>query len=208
MPAVRTRYMDGIASRLHAHHADRQHKRETGIRVPYRRASTINLGAEIGDGVDYGTVRVWRTVVLNPAESNPAREFALGARAEMWMLNGQTHNTRSDRHFASKRMGLDALVGHLIVEVELDGLSADAKSLIVTTGRHSRAYRQLGDRLEEAIDRDLSGDDRLKELNREIREAAFRKAATHQVSGLDKALRAFGGSPCCLVVKIGATAPA
>src|SRR4051794_40295553 len=194
MPALRTRtrYMDGIASRLTAHHADRQHKQTTGISVPYRRSSLLDLGAEIGDGVDYGTVRVWRTVVLNPGEANPAREFAPASRAEMWLLNGQTHNTRSDRHFAGKRIGLDALSGHLLVEVELDGLTADAKSLIVTTGRHSRAHRRLGDRLEEAIDRVLAEDDRLKELNQEIRDEAFRKASNQQISGLEKALRAFG----------------
>ncbi len=192
MPGVRTRYMDGIASRLHAHHVDRQHKRETGISVPYRRWSLLDLGAEVGDGGDYGTVRVWRTVVLNPGEANPAREFAPASRAEAWMLNGQTHNTRSDRHFASKRIGLDALVGHLTVEVELDGLTADAKSLIVTTGRHSRAHRRLGDRLEEAIDRVLAEDDELKALNRQIRDEAFRKASNQQIQGLDRALKAFG----------------
>lgn len=189
--AVKTRFMDGIASRLAAHHADRQHKSRSGIEVPYRRPSTIDLSAEINDGNDYGKVKLWRTVVMNSGQSNPAREFAPSSSAELWTLNGQTHNKRSDRHFGSKRVGLDALIGHLVVEVELDGLSADAKSMIITTGRHHRAKRALGDRLEEAIDRDLAGDTRLQELNREVREEAFRKVSQHRISGLDKALRAF-----------------
>lgn len=190
---TRTRYMDGIASRLDAHHDGRQHKTDTPIEVPYRRASTIDLDAALGTTAGTnGSVRLWRTVVLNPKESKPAREFAPGGQAEMWTLNGQTHNARSDRHFGSKKVGLDALRGHLVVEVELDELSPDAKSLVVTTARNNRARRQLGAKIEDAIDQVLRDDDRLKELNQEIREEAFRKASSQRIAGLDKALRAFG----------------
>jgi hypothetical protein len=193
MMAVRTRYMDGIASRLQAHHNDRQHKTQTEIQVPYRRSSTIDLDADLGVAPGtHGTVRLWRTVILNPKEPNPAREFAPAGQAEMWTLNGQTHNARGDRHFGSKRVGLDALRGHLVVEVELDGLSPDAKSLVVTTARTNRARRDLGAKIETAIDQVLSDDDELQRLNQSIREEAFRKASSQRIKGLDKALRAFG----------------
>jgi hypothetical protein len=191
--AVRIRTMDGIASRLQAHHNDRQHKTTSEIRVPYRQSSIVDLDAELGEPAGtYGHVRVWRTVVLNPKESNPAREFAPSSAAEMWTLNGQTHHTRSDRHFAAKRIGLDGLQGHLVVEVELDGLSADAKSLIVATTRTSRAHRAIGARMEQAIDQVIHDDDHLQELNQQIREEAFKKASEQRIAGLDNALRAFG----------------
>lgn len=191
--AVRIRTMDGIASRLQAHHNERQHKTSSEIRVPYRQSSVIDLDAELGEpSGTCGEVRVWRTVVLNPNESNPAREFAPAQAAEMWTLNGQTHHTRTDRHFASKRIGLDGLQGHLVVEVELDALSADAKSLIVATTRSSRAHREIGARMEQAIDQVLRDDERLQELNQQIREEAFKKAAEQRIAGLEKALKAFG----------------
>ena len=191
---VRTRYMGGIASRLQAHHNARSHKqRSTSIEVPYRRSSIVNLDAELGAAPGtHGTVRVWRTVILNPKESSPAREFSFASAAEMWTLNGQTHHGRPDRHFSSKRIGLDALRGHLVVEVELDDLSPDAKSLVVTTSRTNRSRRQIGAKIEEAIDQVIASDDKLKALNQQIREEAFRKASSQQITGLDKALRQFG----------------
>lgn len=187
------RYMSGIASRLGSHHQERQHKSRSGTSVPYRRFSDLDLDAIMGElPGTHGTVRVWRTIVLHEIERNPAREYAPARGAEMWTLNGQTHSTRSDRHFANKKIGLEALVGHLLVEVELDGLSADAKANVVTTARHTRAQREIGAQLQDAIDQIISEDDQLHEWNERIREDAFRRAAEHKIAGLDDALRAFG----------------
>ncbi len=138
-----------------------------------------------------GSVRLWRTVILHETESMPAREFAPSRGAEIWTLNGQTHVARADAHFKTKRVGLEALVGHLLVEVELDGLSADAKADVITTSRHTRAAREIGNRLDEAIDQVLAEDDDLQDWNTKIREAAFKRAASQRISGLENALRAF-----------------
>jgi hypothetical protein len=191
-PARKRRYMSGSSSRLAAHYAERQHKSAAGIHVPYRRFTELDLDAVMGEPAGtLGSVRVWRTIVLHDKESKPAREFAPPRGAEVWTLNGQTHVTRSDAHFKSKRVGLDALVGHLLVAVDLDGLSADAKADVITTGRHTRAQREIGTRLEDAVDQVLGEDDQLEHWNTKIREAAFKKAASQQIAGLEKALRAF-----------------
>lgn len=185
--------MNGIASRLQAHYNDRQHKKRTEINVPYRRASDIDLDAELAAPAgSFGTLRLWRTVVTNPNEPHPAREFSTSTAAEFWLLNGQTHNTRSDRHFGSKKIGLDGLQGHLVVEVELDGLSPDAKSMVTSTTRSTRVEREIGRRIEDAVDRVLSEDDQLQALSQQLRDAAFERAASQRIAGLEKALRAFG----------------
>lgn len=190
---AKRRYMSGISSRLNAHYNARQHKEETDFNVPYRRFTDLSLDAVMGEPAGTsGTVRVWRTVVLHEKYRNPAREFATSRSAEMWTLNGQTHVTRSDLHFRNKRVNLEALVGHLLVEVELDGLSPDAKAQVITTGRHTMAQRALGSRLEEAIDQVLAEDDQLLQWESTIRDAAFKLAASQRIAGLDAALRAFG----------------
>ncbi len=187
------RRMSGSSSRLAAHYAQRQHKSTTETEVPYRRATVVDLDVAMAQPAGtMGSVRVWRTVVLHQKENFPAREFAPASGAEVWTLNGQTHVTRSDAHFRSKRVGLDALVGRLLVEVELDGLSRDAKAEVVTTARYTRAQKEIGTRLDEAIDEVLSDDDDLKRLNEQIREEAFKRAASQRIAGLDAALRAFG----------------
>ena len=186
------RLMNGSSSRLAAHHAARQHKRAAQVEVPYRRATDVDLDAVMGEPAGtLGSVRVWRTLILHPKEPMPAREFAPSSGAEVWTLNGQTHVNRSDAHFKNKRVGLDALVGHLFVEVELDGLSADAKADVITTSRHTMAQREVGSRLEEAIDEILAEDDELQQWNKKIQEEAFKRAASQQIAGLQAALRAF-----------------
>lgn len=190
----RRRFMSGIASRLNAHYQERQHKSASGASVPYRRVSDLDLDAAVGAPAGtHGGVRVWRTVVLHDTAANPAREFVPSPRrAEMWTLHGQTHSTRSDQHFASRRVGLDALRGHLLVEVELDGLSPDTKSGITTTGRNTRAQRQIGAQLQDAVDQLLAEDEQLRHWNEQVRERAFQRAARHRIPGLERALRAFG----------------
>jgi hypothetical protein len=186
------RLMSGSSSRLAANHAARQHKAAAGVQVPYRRATDVDLDVVMNEPTGaLGTVRVWRTLVMHDTERLPAREFAPSVGAEVWTLNGQTHVTRSDAHFKNKRVGLDGLVGHLLVEVELDWLSPDAKSDVITTGRHTKAQREIGTRLEEAIDEVLAEDDELQEWNTKIHEEAFKRAASQQITGLRAALRAF-----------------
>jgi len=193
-PAERrqARYMAGNASRLQSIYEGRgASPGKNPIHVRHRRTSRIDLNAWIDDGETYGTVDVVTTFVDQEGTSRGNELYAPTKEAEVWTLNGQRHHARSRLHFGQEPIRLEAIRDNLLVDVQLDGLSADAKALVMTTDRQGAAERDPRFALEKAIDDLLATDADLRTLNDEARDAAWRAAARSSLKDLDRELSQF-----------------
>jgi hypothetical protein len=195
IPAERrqARFMAGNASRLQSTHEGRRAGRPGThlIHVPHRRTSRVDLDAWMDDGQSYGTVDVVTTYVYQDDTDRGNELYAPAKEAEVWTLNGQRHHARSRLHFGQEPIRLEAIRDNLLVDIQLDGLSADAKALIMTTDRQGAAEREARFALEKAIDDLLATDTDLRALNDEARDAALRAAASSSRKDLDRELRQF-----------------
>lgn len=183
------RYMAGNSSRLEGHF--RGWTAPTGknpTRVPYRQRTFIDLTAWINDGNDYGAVELTTTFVRQPGTNRGNELFSPVKEAEVWTVNGQVHHSRSRLHFGLEPIRLDAIRDYLIVEVKLDGLSPDAKALLLTTDRQGAAERRIRTQLEAAVDDVLASDEALRALNDEVKDEALRQAADSRMKDLDREL--------------------
>jgi hypothetical protein len=186
------RYMAGNSSRLQSIYAGRGGRPgKNPIHVRHRRTTRIDLDAWIDDGQTYGDVEVVTTFVDQEGTSRGNELYAPPKEAEVWTLNGQRHHARSRLHFGQEPIKLEAIRDNILVDVRLDGLSADAKALIITTDRQGAAEREARFALEEAIDDLLATDADLRALNDEARDLALRAAASSSRKDLDRELTQF-----------------
>ncbi len=188
------RYLDGISARLERRYRSRTARAKAGTKethVPYRNHAYLDLTAFVGDGTDYGSAEVITTFVRQEESGRGNSLFTPADAAEIWSLNGQMHHARGRRHFGVEPVRLDAIRDFLVVEVKLDGLSADAKALLLTTDRQGAAEREIKRELERAIDDVLGSDEELRRLNDEEKERALSQAAQSRMKDLDRELVAF-----------------
>lgn len=184
--------MAGNASRLQSIHEGRGGRPgKKPIHVPHRRTSRLDLDAWMDDDRHYGTVNVVTTYVHQDGTTRGNELYAPTKEAEVWTLNGQRHHARSRLHFGQEPIRLEAIRDNLLVDVQLDCLSADAKALIMTTDRQGAAEREARFALERAIDDLLATDADLRALNDDARDAALRAAARSSRQDLDRELRHF-----------------
>lgn len=191
--ARQSHYMAGNASRLQRIHEGRPggSPGKNPIYAPHRRTSQIDLDAWIEDGHTYGTVNVITTFVHQDGTSRGNELYSPPKEAEIWTLNGQRHHARSRLHFGQEPIRLEAIRDNLLVDVQLDGLSADAKALIITTDRQGAAEREARFALEKAIDDLLATDTDLRALDERARDAALAAAASSSRKDLDRELSQF-----------------
>lgn len=191
--ARQSRHMAGNASRLQRIHEGRPggSPGKNPIHAPHRRTSQINLDAWIEDGHTYGTVDVVTTFVNQDGTTRGNELYSPPKEAEVWTLNGQRHHARSRLHFGQEPIRLEAIRDNLLVDVQLDGLSADAKALIITTDRQGAAEREARFALERAIDDLLATDADLRALDERARDAALAAAASSSRKDLDRELSQF-----------------
>jgi hypothetical protein len=186
------RYMQGNASRLTARAkgwAPKTGKNPIDVTGPIK--TNVDVTAAADDGHEYGDVEinVWVVEQENTGRGNEL--FGPPSSAETWSLNGQMHSTRPREHFAQKPIELDALKNYLKVNVECDGLNVDAKSEIFTTGRQGTTERRAKGALATAIDSVLANNPQLRDLDRQKKEEALRKATEGADRELEAALNEF-----------------
>jgi hypothetical protein len=185
-------FLAGNEARLQRRYVGEAFRAEKNpIRVPHRRTTKIDLDAWIGDDTSYGSVDVTTTFVKQEGTSKGNDLYAPVKESEIWTLNGQRHHARSRLHFGQKPIQLDAIRDNLLVDIKLDGLTADGKALILTTDRQGAAERGPRFALEQAVDDLLATDVELRRLNKEAHDDALQAAATSSRKDLDRELTQF-----------------
>ncbi len=185
-------FLGGITSRLQrAYDGRKSAAGKDPVLVPYRRTAVVDLDAFIGDGGNYGDISITMNFVTQDNNVHPGEQFVPAKEAELWTMNGQRHHARSRIHFGQSPIKLEAIRDNLVVEVKLDGLSPDAKAMLLTTDRQGAAERSVRFKVEEAIDEQLSIDTDLRALNEAALAEALAKAAGSNFAELDKELAQF-----------------
>jgi len=128
---------------------------------------TVNLHHSSGDtsvGVNY-----W---VLKPppdGKGSPIESYVDGYKPVLYTFFGQTHGT-DDRRLVTDRMNLPYLAKYLIVQVELDNLSAPARRDLFSSTRDRLKQTPFYDLMREKVAAALSEDEELVRLNEKRKE--------------------------------------
>ncbi len=142
-------------------------------KVEYQSSVDVKLGdAELGTTVK---VNYW---VLRASPDNrggtPIEAYVDPYRPISFTFNGQTHGTE-ERRFIAERLSLPYLSKYLIIQVELDHLSASARRQLLSTTRDRLKQLPLFDSMREAICAALSEDEELVRLDRDRKERLLSK---------------------------------
>jgi hypothetical protein len=128
---------------------------------------TVSLHHGSGDtsvGVNY-----W---VLKPppdGKGSPIETYVDGYKPVLYTFFGQTHGT-DDRRLVTDRMNLPYLAKYLIVQVELDNLSAPARRDLFSSTRDRLKQTSFYDLMRERVAAALSEDEELVRLNEKRKE--------------------------------------
>ncbi len=142
-------------------------------RVEYQSSVDVKLGPSEGDTVV--KVNYW-VIKPNPDARGgaPIDAYVDPYRPIAFTFNGQTHGTE-ERRFISERLALPYLSKYLIIQVELDHLSASARRQLLSTTRDRLKQLPLFDEMREAICAALAEDEELVRLDRDRKERLLAK---------------------------------
>ncbi|MFL5346778.1 MAG: hypothetical protein ACJ8AT_18510 [Hyalangium sp.] len=117
------------------------------------------------------TVKVNYWVLKAPDDGRDIPVVAYVDRYEpvAFTFNGQTHGTE-DRRFVKEELRLPYLTDYLIIQIELDHLSGQARRALVTSTREALKKAGLYDELLQEIAAALADDEALGELNEKRKE--------------------------------------
>jgi hypothetical protein len=138
-------------------------------KVDYRQSATVTIRGLM----DYGRVVVHYWVITADSESGSA-SYVNPATPLVLTHYGQTHGYE-DRRFIIDELQLPFLKKHLIIQVELDDLSASAKRELLSSTRDRLKRSALYERLMEEIAEALRDDETLETINAERRSKVLQK---------------------------------
>lgn len=138
-------------------------------------SASADVKLEHASGDTFVKVHYW---VVKPKPDNPGGQpseaYVDPYRPITYTLNGQTHD-RDDRRFTSERLSLPYLAKSLIIQVELDHLSPQARRALLSTTRDRLKQLGLIEDMREAICAALSEDEDLDRLNQLRKEQLLSK---------------------------------
>lgn len=140
---------------------------------------------EIKLGTDVGSVTL-RYFVLNDDQEPDA--FVRPSQGLSFVLNGQRHGTQ-DRYWVKRNTGYNHISDRLIILVECDNLTNDAKRKVFTSTRESSKTGSLPDLIRDRILQELRDDDELVALDEEARQRSLAQATKTASEKVKKQLR-------------------
>jgi hypothetical protein len=142
-------------------------------KVEYHNSVDVNLS--LRGGATTARVNYW---VVKGQPDKPGEQsiaaYVDPYRPITFTFNGQTHGTE-ERRFTADRLGLAYLAKYLIIQVELDHLSAQARRELLSTTRDRLKQLSFYTDMREAICAALSEDERLHRLNEQRKEMLLSK---------------------------------
>jgi hypothetical protein len=143
------------------------------IEVAHKDSHDINLG-------DNGNVRIRYWVVRRPvgssSTSDPTASYVEASNAISLTLNGQRQDFEA-RTWINSRAKLPFIYRNVIVQVEADGLSRQAKKELFASTRERARQSDVRSEIYETLASVLRGDEDLLRLNEEERERLLRKSS-------------------------------
>jgi hypothetical protein len=172
----------GNAARL-----DNAAKARGDIEVAHKDTHDIDLG-------DDGTVRIRYWVVRRPSgstsSSDPTASYVEASNAISLSLNGQRQDFEA-RAWINSRAKLPFVYRSLIVQIEADGLSRQAKKELFASTRERARQSDVRTEIYDTLARVLRNDEELQRLNEEERERLLRKSSTEVNEKVRKKLSKF-----------------
>jgi hypothetical protein len=173
---TRTRPKDPAGDRVilgNAARLDNAAKARGEIEVAHKDTHDIDLG-------DKGGVRIRYWVVRRPAgstsTSDPTASYVAASNAISITLNGQRQDFES-RAWINNRAKLPFIYRSLIVQIEADGLSRQAKKELFASTRERARQSDVRTEIYDTLARVLHGDEELQRLNEEERERLLRRSS-------------------------------
>jgi hypothetical protein len=143
------------------------------IEVAHKDSHDIDLGAK-------GNVRIRYWVVRRPAgsksSSDPTASYVEAGNAISLTLNGQRQDFEA-RSWINNRAKLPFIYRSIIVQIEADGLSRQAKKELFASTRERARQSDVRTEIYETLASVLRGDEELQRLNDEERERLLRKSS-------------------------------
>ena len=137
--------------------------------VEHHDSADVDLQADGNLRVNYWVLRH-----RQEAKTNPIAAYVNEHKPYTFTFNGQSHGFE-DRRFTTDRLSLPHLAKSLIVHVELDGITANARRQILSTTRDRLKQLGLYQQIRERIATVLGEDEDLDRLNRERKEQLLAK---------------------------------
>jgi hypothetical protein len=145
---------------------------EKNTRVELSNSVDIRLGAS---GSDLVRVNYWVVKAKSDEPGGtPIASYVDPFRPISFTFNGQTHGTE-ERRFTAERLSLPYLAKFLIIQIELDHLSPQARRSLLSTTRDRLKQLPFYDDMREAIASALADDEDLVRLNDERKEQLLAK---------------------------------
>lgn len=123
---------------------------------------------------DYGQVGIEYWVLEPSSKSAPNKAFVNGTRPLVLTINGQTHAEWSAT-ILRKDAGLMHLASRMIVHLDCNRLSADAKRVLFVSNREESRRNTVQGLLQKELLEALAADDKLTELEEQARHAGHRE---------------------------------
>lgn len=143
------------------------------IEVAHKDSHDIDLGAK-------GSVRIRYWVVRRPAgstsSSDPTASYVEASNAISLTLNGQRQDFEA-RAWINNRAKLPFIYRNIIVQIEADGLSRQAKKELFASTRERARQSDVRTEIYDTLASVLRDDDELQRLNEEERERLLRKSS-------------------------------
>jgi hypothetical protein len=143
------------------------------IEVPHKDTHDIDLG-------DKGSVRIKYWVVMRPAgstsKSDPTASYVEASNAISLTLNGQRQDFEA-RSWINNKAKLPFIYRHIIVQIEADGLSRQAKKELFASTRERARQSDVRTEIYDTLAEVLREDEELQRLNEEERERLLRKSS-------------------------------
>jgi hypothetical protein len=143
------------------------------IEVAHKDRHDVDLG-------DKGGVRIRYWVVQRPenatSTSDPTASYVEASNAISLTLNGQRQDFEA-RAWINTRAKLPFIYRNLIVQIEADGLSRQAKKELFASTRERARQSDVRTEIYDTLAQVLRGDEELQRLNEEARERLLRKAS-------------------------------
>lgn len=123
---------------------------------------------------DYGQVGIEYWVLEPSSKSAPNKAFVSGTRPIVLTINGQTHAEWSSL-ILRKDAGLMHLASRMVVHLDCNRLSPDAKRVLFVSNREESRRNTVQALLQQELLRVFAADDRLKELEEQARHAGHKE---------------------------------
>jgi hypothetical protein len=157
------------------------------IEVSHKDSHDVDLG-------DKGGVRIRYWVVQRPvgstSTSDPTAAYVEAGNAISLTLNGQRQDYEA-RAWINTRAKLPFIYRNLIIQIEADGLSRQAKKELFASTRERARQSDVRTEIYDTLARVLRGDEELQRLNEEARERLLRKASAEVNERVRKKLSKF-----------------